>query len=187
MCPAAPEAPATSYSGPFRVRLLGLRRQKAPAGAAGAGTVFARIEAAAEPGLGIIPAGPLRLLGAVDDRGQAMFPARPTEGTPASGAPRQFDEATPIVWEVPLRLPDKPGARIERLRGEVAVAIGARQPEPASYRLEGSEGKAFRVGDATLHIERIDPIFPHAHDPQAAVRVAIQVMRTTTPANLPPS
>lgn len=178
LVPGDPETYPTSYSGPFRIRLLGLRKQQR--GAAG---LLARIEVAAEPGLNISPTSPLKILGAVDEKGQAMLPPRATEGTNPSGGRRPADDASPLTWEVLLTLPDVPGKRIERLRGEVSVSIGARQPDPQAFPLNTAEGKAFRVGDATVRVDRVIQQPGLRLDRDAFVQVNLQISRESAAAD----
>ena len=150
----APAVP-TAYPGPFRARLIGLRR---PAMGAGGGLLYARLELAGEPGLFPGPAGPLRITAAVDDLGQSMLAPRSADGfQPAPGAPRG-DDAPAVQYLVPLRMPARPGRRLERLRGVAVLSVSARRPDSmVAIPLEDSTGKVFAVGDAAVRIDQVLP------------------------------
>ncbi len=186
LVPGDPETFPTSYSGPFRVRLTGLHRQKGPIPAASA-TLVARIELCAEPGLSVAPANSLRLRTAVDDRGQAMFPARVREATTTFPGARRDpeDDGSTIFWNVPLRLPEAPGQRMERLRGEVTVSIVARQSDPTVLPLADLEGKTFPVGDDSVRVERIVQDEGLQGGRNSPVIILLQIVRTSVPVDAP--
>ena len=172
LVPGAADPVPTSYSGPFRVQLIGLRGQ-------GRGELSARLEIAGEPGLILTPAGPLKVLAAVDDRGQALLPPR-ADGIPAPPpGPRLGAAPSALRWSVPLRRPDRPGRRIERLSGSAPVAVAARKAEPVSISLDAAAGKPFAVGDAMVVVERV------IRGRGADVQVALHVTRAAGP-NDPP-
>lgn len=152
--------PPTAYAGPYRARLASLNRHRSvaqvrpPAEAKAVEDVSARIEVAAEPGLQILPNGPIRLLEGVDDRGRDLRPdstwdttlAVPPAVAPGTDGPGAFS------YRLPLKLPEPRGRAVARLRGFVPVVALARTDELFSAPWEGLAGKTFSGGGVTLTV-----------------------------------
>jgi len=180
LVPGPPDPAPTAYSGPFRARLIGLRRQPLELGG---GLLHARLELVGEPGLFPGPAGPLKILTAVDDLGQSMLPPRSADGFPPAPAGLKRGDGPPALqYLFPLRLPARPGRRIEHLRGVAAISVSARRPDSmVAIPLEDSTGKVFAVGDATVRIDQVLP-WPGG----AGLKVGLSIARgVATPEPIP--
>jgi hypothetical protein len=158
------EPGASWNSGPFRVELVSLDYQRhrqvkgAPRGPEppGASEQFqAQVLIQAEPRLLIAPAGPLRLIEAVDDRGQSL--ALPAEGEAGDEPSFDFAPVAPLHAGVELKYPERPGRWIRRLRGTIPLVVAARQAEPLVIPLADAGGKTFRRGDLTVSVGSIRP------------------------------
>jgi hypothetical protein len=164
-----------AYVGPLRFNVVALSRHRnvttGPGAAARAveESFTALIQVFAEPGLVIDGRGPIRVLEAVDDRGQDLRPVpEPKPEGPAQPHPAlvvvssgfsdtRFDFGGPgiIQQRVPLRLPTESARRIGRLRCEVPLTARARTGETFAVPLEGAEGRTFSGLGVTLRISEI--------------------------------
>jgi hypothetical protein len=171
----------TSDSGPFRVSLVGLHYQRdvtfspevagfprrnfvppppAPPGvdpAPGHAPVvseqfYAQVQVTAEPRLSVSMNGPLKVLEAVDNRGQSLLP-EPGEGVPTQRFSGYFGLNTAALQlQAALRRPGQPGQSIRKLRGSLPVLVATRKPDPLVVTLQGASGKVFRNDEVTLSI-----------------------------------
>jgi hypothetical protein len=156
------DAVPASYDGPFRVNLVGVSRHRQVLASQGANArvpeeFSALIQVFAEPGLSIVPSGPLRLVEAIDESDQDLRPTEP--GTPfrSSYGGRRFDKGDLDIlqFRIPLKLADKPGIRIRKLRGFVPVMVVARTDSLLTIPLEGAEGKSFSGGGLTVTVSEV--------------------------------
>lgn len=180
---ARPAGPM-SDRGPFRANLVGLHYQRdvsfvptAPLGLVipnrlrvppppvPAGTplrsghaineqFYAQIQVAAEPRLSLSQSGPLKLLEAVDDRGQSLIES----GSSAPMTQRTsgyFGLTTGSTLHIQARLrhPNQPGRAIKRLRGVVPVTVSTRKPDPLTVMLSGATGKTFHHEGTLLTVQ----------------------------------
>jgi hypothetical protein len=159
LVPAEGPTVPTSDSGPFRVHLVRLSRQREvtpvrpPGHPRARETLSTELQVFAEPGLVVTPTGPAVLEEAVDDRGRDLrvkFPAGPA----ALRSRPRFEEASASLFFVPLTLdPEaRSGGRLRRLRGRVPITVMTRTGDPMVVPLAGSEGRTFSRGGVTLSV-----------------------------------
>ncbi|MHC5538529.1 hypothetical protein ACYOEI_09900 [Singulisphaera rosea] len=171
-------------SGPFRANLISLNYQKNLTFGMGAQPVFpnragigpigdpvgsplrggpavnedflAQIQFAAEPRLTISQSGALKILEAVDDRGQSLMVA--SSGGPLTQRYSGFFGMTAgstLHVNAPLRRPEQPGKTIRRLRGSLPVTVATRKASPLVIPLTDAAGKSFRNEEVTLGVQEI--------------------------------
>jgi hypothetical protein len=181
-------------TGPFRVNLANLRfskmvrlapGQRVPRSPFQRGEAFrippdpappslaltAVFELMGEPRLMISPTGELRLLEAVDDKGQSLLATSPDQRAakdpPSFGShPSNFHS-----FSVSLLRPSDPGRTIKRLRGLIPVGVAACKSNPLVIPLPGSFGKLFRGDGATI----VPRAFQGEADQQRALDLTIQL------------
>lgn len=184
-----------SDQGPFRVRLVNLHYQRdvmfqaggravpppvavegrvntAPAAPAGvlSEQFFAQVQIVAEPRLSLQKTGELRLLEAVDDRGQSLIaPATMTQRHSGYNSAVIPGSALPV--QAPLARPKEPGTSIRKLRAVVPVTVRMRKPNPLVAPLTNSAGKTFHNDDATLTIVEVK-VNPQSN--QTSIELAIR-------------
>ena len=169
----------TSDSGPFRATIYGIHYHRdrtfggpgmpglpfaqparAPGGAAQASSVQFTIDlqVTAEPRMAISQNGPVKLVEALDEKGNNLIPATSSE-TVRQAATYLGGPAVPGLTstqvQVPLRYPDEPGRVIKRLRGTLPVTVSARKDDPLVIDLSAAKGKTFQTEDATLTIHDV--------------------------------
>jgi hypothetical protein len=179
----------TSDSGPFRATIHGIHyhRDRAFGGPrpgslpfaqpgqvprppdAAAATVeqfFLDLQVAAEPRMAITQNGPLKLVEALDDKGNNLLPPSAPE-EPVRRVGSYFSSATmagmpSVQVQVQLRHPHEPGQTIKRLRGTLPVVVSARKDDPLVIDLASAKGKTFQTQDCslTIHDMRTDPEQP---------------------------
>lgn len=190
-----PAGPISDH-GPFRVRLVNLhyqrdvtfqpaprtvvapafpaaRRAVEPAGAPGVLTeqFFAQVQIVAEPRLSLQKTGDLKVLEAVDDRGQSLI--APGETTQRhSGYNSAVIPGSALPVQASLLRPKEPGSAIRKLRGVVPVTVRMRKPNPLVAPLANSAGKSFHNDDVTLTIVdvRLNP-----QSNQTSIELAVRV------------
>ena len=112
----------------------------------------AQLLVAAEPRLSLAPRGELRLLEALDDRGNSLVPAgRRSQSLDYAG---YFGAPHGPVMETHAQLqrPADPGETIRKLRGTIPVTVSSRRPDPLIVPLEKSAGKTFENADIQLTV-----------------------------------
>ena len=165
-----------SDSGPFRSQLASIayqsemslsRPRPAAAGSdnassgGGAGAarpnrqMYLQLLVAAEPRLAITQDGPVRLLEAVDERGQSLVPTETSTMLSRSSGYFGMNPTPQVRLRVDLSRPEEPGRRIARIRGSVPVMVSARMPEPLVVPLAEPLGRVHRNADATLVVRAI--------------------------------
>jgi hypothetical protein len=116
---------------------------------------YAQVQVAAEPRLAISLNGPLKVLEAVDERGQSLLP-EPGEGPLTQRFSGYFGLNTVAIQvQAPLKRPAQPGQSIRKLRGTLPVLVSTRKPDPLVVALPGAAGKAFQNDDVTLNVVEI--------------------------------
>ncbi|HWE36075.1 MAG TPA: hypothetical protein VG406_05830 [Isosphaeraceae bacterium] len=148
--------------GPFHAAILDRRRQpdQMARNRPGGGMLAQlRIQLVAEPGILLRRAGPWRVVEAVDDR-QNTLPTPPDELIELNQLPRA-DRIDPTALgsfqgEVWLRLPNRGGAKLDRLRVATPLVAAARRPDPLVVRLADAAGKSFTVGETALRFNRVE-------------------------------
>ena len=115
----------------------------------------AQLLVAAEPRLSLAPRGELRLLEALDDRGNSLVPAG--RRLPSLNYTGYFGSSHGPVLETHAQLqrPGDPGETIKKLRGTVPVTVSSRRPNPLIVPLEKSAGKTFENSDIQLTVHEI--------------------------------
>jgi hypothetical protein len=180
----------TSDSGPFRVNLLSLHYQRdvlfnnhamammpqrnavppppvpvravtpQPDGPAVSEQFYAQVQVSAEPRLSLSQHGSLKILEAVDDRGQSLLPEA-GNGMVTQRVSGYFGLASSstLHLQAPLRRPEQPGQTIRKLRGTLPIMVATRKPDPLVVPVQGAEGKLFHNDDVSLTIVevRINP------------------------------
>jgi hypothetical protein len=134
----------------------------------------AQFEVVAEPRLGVVQSGPLKILEARDDRGNSLVPEGQVTSLLTSGTTYLGTTCTSVLHvRAPLSRPENAGETIKALRGVIPVKITARQPDPLTVPLAGASGKSFAKGDLHLvvHEIRLDPAV-HQRQIELSVRTA---------------
>ncbi|CAN5623670.1 hypothetical protein BH23PLA1_BH23PLA1_01830 [soil metagenome] len=111
-----------------------------------------------EPRLMLSQQGPLRILEAVDDRGQSLLPPEATdqELTIRSAGYLGWNAGQSMLQlQTFLQRPEQPGERMALLRGTVPLTVASLKPDPLSIRLEGAKGRTFEAEDMRLTVEQV--------------------------------
>jgi len=117
---------------------------------------YAQIQLAAEPRLSVSQNGALKLVEAVDDRGQSLLIEANGKSTIQRHSAYFGLTAGPTLHlQAPLRRPEQPGQEIKRLRGLVPVVVATRKGDPLVIPLSGSGGKSFHNDEATLEVQEV--------------------------------
>jgi len=160
-------------SGPFRVSINSLRFERdvifptTPV-AAGVGVATpranptvheqftAQLQVAGEPRLTLSQNGPLRIIEAVDARGQDLAPPAVNGGLAhrASGY-FGFAAGSVISLAAPLTRPSQPGPTIRRFKGVVPVAVSTRKPSPLVIALAEANGRTFQNDDVAVTVHEV--------------------------------
>ena len=123
---------------------------------------YAQIQVAAEPRLSLSQHGPLKILEAVDDRGQSLLPES-GDGPVTQRFSGYFGvtSGSALQLQAPLRRPDQPGQSIQRLRGTLPILVSTRKPDPLVVPLQGGAGtgKTYINDDVSLNVVdvRVNP------------------------------
>jgi hypothetical protein len=121
---------------------------------------YAQVQVAAEPRLSLSQNGPLRIVEAVDDRGQSLLP-EPVDGHVAQRFSGYFGLTTGSALQLhaPLRRPEQPGRAIRKFRGFLPIMVATRKPDPLVVPLRGAAGKSFHGEDVDLTVldVRVNP------------------------------
>ena len=115
----------------------------------------AQLLVAAEPRLALIQRGDLRLLEAVDNRGNSLIPVG--RRGQSLGFAGYFGNPHGSVMEshVQLHRPTVPGDTIKKLRGTIPITVSSRRPNPLIVPLEKSAGKTFENSDIQLTVHDV--------------------------------
>ena len=169
-----PETPPVSDSGPFRTRVVSVHYRSEiqldrprpevksskvesptdpiPLADRSAREFFLLLILAVEPRLSVTANGPIRLVEALDDRGQSLL------GLDATGEVRQaagYFGITPsptVSARVDLEYPQAPGRRIRILRGSIPVIVSSRRPGALDVPLNGQNGRSYSGSEAALTV-----------------------------------
>jgi hypothetical protein len=178
-----PSAP-TVDTGPFRISLVALHFQRdlnfqlvpiapgdpppppsrsLPAGArpgvAASEQFYAQIQVFGEPRLTLSQNGPLKILEAIDGKGQPLTTAG-TRGASSQRTSGYFGFATGSVVQVQATMtrPEQPGKTIRKLKAVLPLAVATRKPNPLVVKLAGSAGQTFRNDDLALTVHDLRPV-----------------------------
>jgi hypothetical protein len=194
----------TVDSGPFRVSVMGLHFQRdvtfpiagprsgqpfPPQGVEQPGSVgqrfnaavsencYAQIQVIGEPRLSVSQNGPLKIVEAIDDRGQSLVPAaaRPA-ATQRSAGYFGINAGSAVQLQATLARPEQPGQTIRKLRGVLPLLVATRKPGPLTVKLEGATGKTFRNDDLAVTITDLRPL---GNTRQTTIEMSIRALHGT--------
>ena len=115
----------------------------------------AQVLLTAEPRLSLASRGEIRLIEAVDDRGNSLVPTgrrgQSVNYTSYFGAPH----GPVLESHAQMKRPIDPGETIKKLRGTIPVTVSARRTNPLVVPLEKSIGKTFQNSDVQLTVHSI--------------------------------
>jgi hypothetical protein len=193
-----------SDHGPFRIRLIGLHYQRdlnldtriasgfgirpgsaraqAPALAGHPAVIeqfYAQIQVLAEPRLTISQGGPLKILEAVDDRGESLVMASSGPGAVQRSA-GYFGVTAGSMLQIQAHLlhPKVSGQSIARLRGTIPLVVATRKLSPLVVPLTGATGQSFRNDEVTLAVRDIRTN-PDSHQ----IHIELMIRPTDPPGN----
>ena len=117
---------------------------------------YAQIQLTAEPRLALSRSGPLKIIEAVDDRGQSLA-TRSHDGLVNERFSGYFGmtAASGLPLMVPLAHPSQAGHSIKRFKGVVPVTVSTRKPGPLVVPLSNAAGKTFQNDDAVITVRDI--------------------------------
>jgi hypothetical protein len=116
---------------------------------------YAQIQVAAEPQLSLSQIGPLKILDAIDDRGQSLqLETDPGQGPITQRVSGYFGvtSGSTLQLHVPLQRPEVPGQSIRTLRGLLPIMVATRKPDPLVVSLQGAAGKSFHNDEVDLSV-----------------------------------
>jgi hypothetical protein len=176
----------TVDTGPFRVSVMGLHFQRdvtfpvagprlgqpfPPQGVEQPGSVgqrfnpavsencYAQIQVIGEPRLSVSQSGLLKIIEAVDDKGQSLInTAARAAITQRSAGYFGINAGSAVQLQATLTRPEQPGQMIRKLRGVVPLSLATRKPNPLAVKLDGATGKTFRNDDVAVTIADIRPL-----------------------------
>jgi hypothetical protein len=152
----APAGPISDH-GPFRVQLTNLHYQRHVTFAGGprpSEQFYMQVQVVAEPRLLISQGGSIRIVEAMDDRGQSLVP--PERETSTRESAYMGMGAGPIVqMQAHLKRPEQPGAAIRKVRGIVSMTVATRKADPLVVPLAGASGKSFRNDQVSLTVQEV--------------------------------
>lgn len=110
------------------------------------------LEMMAEPRLSLKSSGPIRILEAVDDRGQTLVAE--AHGDPDVNQAFNGDRTvSALSLQLNLRVPERPGKTLKRLRGLVPIEVESRKREPTIIPLSPpslADRRPIMCGGATI-------------------------------------
>jgi hypothetical protein len=138
----------------------------------------ASLQVIAEPRMSMIQAGPVKLVEAVDEKGQSWIPGEVK--LPVMQMPNIFGtNSTPMIQlQVALSRPPTPGVVLKKLRGTVPVMLSTRKPDALEVSLVGAGGKNVRGEDATVVVHEVK-----AHPELSNTTIDLTLTRAATGAN----
>jgi hypothetical protein len=117
----------------------------------------ATLDILAEPGILIERNGPIRIQGAVDEKGRDLRAPPPSEShVPQAVRPWSQESLGTFTARVTLQMPADRGQRIARLKGIVPVLALVRTDEIFSVPIEGLQGKTIDAAGLSMRVNRVD-------------------------------
>lgn len=115
---------------------------------------YAELRIWVEPRTWLVQRGPAEVVEAVDDLGQSL---RPPDGeAPPYQTFYTYGGTTQQPAKLPLAYPDRPGAKIARLRGTIPVTLEVRDPDPVLVvPLADAQGRTYRQGEVILDVQEV--------------------------------
>ena len=118
---------------------------------------FLQMLVGAEPRLSVAPAGPVKLLEAVDDQGRSLVMPPRSEIIQHESGYLGVNPSPLVHIRLDLAYPDQPAARLKKVKGLIPLIVSTRQPDPLVVPLAGASNKTFpgakvviSVGDVHL-------------------------------------
>lgn len=149
----------TSDSGPMRVKVVGVHATSSAdfTTEAPRNSLRVAMRVLPEPGLHVVPIGPMTLDEAVDDRGRSLLPPpRPGAEEQAPGIVLGGDGPSALLaLTADLELARDPGHAIARLRGTIPAVVVARRLDSLVIPLRGAQGQSFRAESATVVVHEV--------------------------------
>ena len=138
---------------------------------------YAQIQVAAEPRLSVSQSGALKLIEAIDDRGQSLLiPESNAQTLQRHSGYFGLTAGPNLHLQAPLRRPEQPGQEIERLRGVLPVVVATRKGNPLVVPLSGTSGKSFRNEEATVEVQEVR-LNPKTN--QTSIQIAVRTNRSS--------
>jgi hypothetical protein len=163
-----------------QVRAIAPPNPDAAAGPAINEQFSAQVQITAEPRLALTQNGPIRVLEAIDERGQSLlFPTHDGPFTQRFSGYFGMSNGSTLSLQVPLSHPSQPSRMIKRLRGSLSVTVSTRKPDPLVISLGNAAGKTFQNEDVTLGVQDIRN---NPNTRQMSIDLSI---RTNSPATAP--
>jgi hypothetical protein len=120
---------------------------------------YAQLQVLGEPRLSVSQSGPLKIVEAIDDKGQPLQSATPRAGfAQRSAGYFGINAGSAVQLQATLTRPEQPGKTIRKLRGSVPITVATRKPNPLAIKLEGASGKTFRNDDVAVTIADVRPM-----------------------------
>ena len=150
-------------------------------------TFYAQLQIIGEPRLSVSQSGPLKVIEAVDDKGQSLVAAtaRTTGMQRTAGYFGAVNAGSAVLVQATLIRPDQPGRTIRKLRATLPISVATRKPSPLTIKLEGAAGKTFRNDDVAVTIADIHPL---GNTRQTTIDMSVRTLggATGAPAGGPP-
>jgi hypothetical protein len=117
---------------------------------------YAQLQVIGEPRLSVSQNGPLRIIEAIDEKGQSLIPPRaPSSMMQRSAGYFGLNAGAVVQLQATLTRPELPGRVIRKLHGAVPVTVATRKPTPLVIKLDGATGKTFRNDDVAVTISEL--------------------------------
>jgi hypothetical protein len=119
---------------------------------------YVDLNVAAEPRIVLSQSGPIKLVEALTDQGEALLGAEPAV---QSNKLQEWNDMmnsrsqSTLRQQVFLKYPAKPASSIRRLRGTLPVTLASRRDEPTEIVLAEAKGKTHDAGDMMLTIVQV--------------------------------
>lgn len=146
---------------------------------------FAQLQVIGEPRLSVSQSGPLKIIEAVDDKGQSLVATARMAVMQRTAGYFGLNAGSVVPVQATLTRPDQPGRTIRKLRAVLPIAVATRKPSPLTIKLEGATGKTFRNDDVAITITDIRPL---GNTRQTTIEMAVRTLggATGAPAAGPP-
>ncbi len=182
--------------GPFRVQLASLHYQSEVhlstehpgAGRSGPGETapndpskgrnlsskqfFLQMLVGAEPRLSLAPAGPVKIIEAIDDRGRSLLIPNRGELVHHESGYLGVNPSPLVHLRVDLAYPDEPNARLKKIKGSIPLVVSTRRPDPLEIPLASAANKTFAQNNVKISVGEIRVGMP---DQAATIELSIKV------------
>ena len=133
---------------------------------------FLQLLVGAEPRLSLAPAGPIKLLEAIDGRGRSLL--IPTRGEVVHHESGYLGvNPSPLVHlRVDLAYPEESNARLKKIRGTIPLVVSTRRPDPLEISLTDAANKTFTQNNVKVTVGEVRVGVP---DQAATIELSIKV------------